>query len=102
VVEKAAAQNIMPRFDEHAPVSDLARLLHRFPEVVLRSSKEREPHHVTTYLLEVAAMFNSWYAQEQILDGGSAQAHKVAITSAVNHTLKNGLWILGISAPEKM
>ena len=102
VVEKAAAQNIMSRFDENAPVTDLSRLLHRFPEVVARASREREPHHLTTYLLEVASMFNSWYAQEQILDGGSAQAHKVALTSAVSHTLKNGLWILGIPTPHKM
>ncbi len=102
VVEKAATQNVMPRFDEQAPVSDLSRLLHRFPEVVVRASREREPHHLTTYLLEVAAMFNSWYAQEHILDGTPAQAHKIALTSAVNHTLKNGLWVLGIPTPERM
>jgi arginyl-tRNA synthetase len=102
VVEKAASQNVMPHYDDRAPISDLARFLHRFPEIVARASREREPHHVTTYLLEVASMFNSWYAQEQILDASTAQAHKVALTSAVNHTLKNGLWILGIPAPQKM
>jgi len=102
VVEKAAEQNIAPRFDERAEISDLARLLHRFPEVVLRASLEREPHHVTTYLVEVSSLFNRWYATEQILDGSNTQAHKVAITSAVCCTLKNGLHILGISAPERM
>jgi arginyl-tRNA synthetase len=101
-VEKAAVQNISPRFDEQAPVTDLSRLLHRFPEVVARASREREPHHLTTYLLEVAALFNRWYAEEHILDGSSSQAHKIALTSAVSHTLKNGLWLLGIPAPEKM
>ena len=102
VVEKASGQNISPRFDEHAEISDLTRLLHRFPEIVLRAAEEREPHHLTTYLTEVAALFNRWYATQHILDGSNAQAHKVAITNAVCCTLKNGLWLLGIPAPEKM
>jgi arginyl-tRNA synthetase len=81
---------------------ELARLLVRFPEIVEYASDLREPHLVTTYLITVASAFNSWYAQEQILDGTSAQADKVALTDAVRKTLKNGLWILGIRAPEKM
>jgi arginyl-tRNA synthetase len=77
-------------------------LLHRFPEVVERATIEYEPHLVTNYLLQIASEFNSWYAQEQILDGTPAATHKVAITAAVARTLKNGLWTLGIPAPEKM
>ena len=82
--------------------SELARLLHRFPEIVEHATDLYEPHILTTYLLEIASAFNSWYANEQILDGTSAAAQKVALTAAVARTLKNGLWILGIPAPEKM
>ena len=45
---------------------------------------------------------NSWYAQEQVLDGGETQNYKLALTQAVATTLKNGLWVLGINTPEKM
>lgn len=105
VVEKASSAGVYPGGEaSRIPDSayDLARLLHRFPEVVARAMSEIEPHHVTTYLLQLSALFNRWYANEQILDGTQAQAHKVALTAAVARTLRNGLHILGIPAPEKM
>lgn len=102
IVEKAASQNIFARFDEGAPISDIARLIHRFPEIVERAASDEQPHYIATYLIELASRFNTWYGSEHILDGGNMQAHKVALTSAVSSTLKNGLWILGIPAPEKM
>jgi len=58
-----------------------------------------EPHIVTTYLVELAAAFNAWYAQEQILDGSTGAHHKLALVEAVGRTLKNGLWLLAIPAP---
>jgi len=88
--------------DPSAEPNELSRLLLRFPEILERSAREYEPHHITTYLLEIASTFNTWYAKEQILDGTPTQAHKVALTAAVARTLKNGLWVLGIPAPEKM
>lgn len=102
VIAKAHEQGIEPLIDKDASPSEVTRLLHRFPEVVAHASHELEPHIVAQYLLHLASAFNSWYAQEQILDGTSAAAHKVAVVEAVNRTLKNGLWILGIPAPEKM
>ncbi|HUO50462.1 MAG TPA: arginine--tRNA ligase [Candidatus Paceibacterota bacterium] len=88
--------------DPSAEPNELSRLLLRFPEILERSAREYEPHHITTYLLEIASTFNTWYAKEQILDGTPTQAHKVALTAAVARTLKNGLWVLGIPSPEKM
>lgn len=102
VLEKALASDVHPHYDESAPMSDLARTIHRFPEIVERATREREPHLLTTYLLQLAALFNRWYAQEQILDGSTGSPHKVALTAAVARTLRNGLWVLGIPAPEKM
>lgn len=102
IVERARGESIGVQYDVAAPVSDVARLVHRFPETVEYASRLREPHVLTSYLVALASGFNSWYAQEQILDGTPAAAHKVALTDAVRRTLKNGLWILGISAPEKM
>ena len=82
--------------------NDVSRLVTRFPEVVLYAADELEPHLLVNYLIVLAGAFNSWYAQVHILDGSKGAPHKVAIVDAVRVTLKNGLWLLGISAPEKM
>lgn len=84
------------------PVTDIERLLYRFEAVVARAANEREPHYIAHYLAELASTYNSWYATEQVLDGGDAQGYKLALTQAVATTLKNGLWMLGIEAPEEM
>ena len=102
IVEKAKEQDVVASVDAKAQPDDLTRLLHRFPEIVEYATSLREPHVLTSYLLEIASAFNSWYAQVHILDGTPASAHKVALADAVRRTLKNGLWILGIPAPERM
>ena len=81
--------------------ADIERLLPRFPEVVERAAQNYEPHFVAQYLIELSSAFNSWYAQERIL-GTPDAADKLALVNAVRQTLKNGLWLLGISAPEEM
>ena len=108
LVEKASSEGVALRFPKGDALgipesaNELARLLHRFPEAVEYAAAHSEPHLLTNYLLEFAAAFNSWYAQVHVLDGTPEQAHKVALVDAVRHTLKNGLWILGIPAPERM
>jgi arginyl-tRNA synthetase len=102
IVEKAKRESVAASLDVSAEPNDVSRLLHRFPEVVESAATLMEPHVLTNYLIALAGRFNSWYAQEQILDGTPAAAHKVALVDAVRKTLKNGLWILGIPAPEKM
>ncbi len=102
VVEKAKEQNVDAKVDSDAKPMELSRLLHRFPEAMEYAAGEMEPHLLTNYLLEFASSFNRWYANEQILDGSANSSHKVALANAVRVTLKNGLWLLGIPAPEKM
>lgn len=99
---KAEEQGVKAQLDASAEADELSRLVHRFPEAVEYAASLLEPHLLTNYLLALAGAFNSWYAQVHILDGTPAAAHKVALVDAVRATLKNGLWILGIPAPEKM
>jgi arginyl-tRNA synthetase len=81
----------------------LERMLYRFPEVVEKALEERAPHFVATYLTELASAFNAFYAHEKIADASDQFApYKVTVATAVAHTLKNGLWVLGIKSPEKM
>ncbi|MBM3260976.1 arginine--tRNA ligase [Candidatus Kaiserbacteria bacterium] len=102
VVGKAHMQGIESRVDMNAEPTEVVRLIHRFPAVVEQAARDLKPHLITQYLLSLASAFNSWYAQVQIIDTSEHAPHKVAVTAAVNRTLKNGLWILGIPAPEKM
>ena len=81
----------------------IEKLLYRFEEVILETAAEQEPHKVVTYVTELAGEFNTFYAQEKIADSNDTYApYKLALTQAVGQTLKNGLWILGIEAPERM
>lgn len=107
VLKKAQAEDVDSKnwtsdvqFREHCV---LERLLVRFPRIVSRAQEELEPHYVTTYLTELAGEFNSWYAQEKIVDPTDPSSpFKVALTEAFTTTMKNGLSLLGIGAPEQM
>lgn len=104
VLTKAKDEKIAPS-SAMAPdkITELERLLYRFPEVVQRATEEYEPHYVTTYLTELAGIFNSWYAKEKIVDPADQHSpYKVALTQAFATTMKNGLWLLGIQAPDRM
>lgn len=83
---------------------EIDRILYRFPEVVELAAKEYAPHHVANYLLEVARMFNSWYGNTQIIvgDDPAGTAARLARVAGVAQIIKNGLWVLGIEAPESM
>jgi arginyl-tRNA synthetase len=82
---------------------EIEKIVYQFPEVIETALKERAPHKVVGYLTELAGAFNSFYAQEKIADPEDIHApYKIALAEAVKTTLKNGLWVLGIKAPEKM
>jgi len=84
-------------------ITELEKILYRFPEVVERAGGEYSPHYIATYLIELASSFNNFYAKGKIVDKQDAgSAYKVALTEAFSIVLKNGLNLLGIQAPEKM
>ncbi len=90
---------------ESAPAEayEMERILYRFPEIVKSAFLAREPHQVATFLIELASSFNTFYANEKIADKDDRFAsYKAALSMAVKQTLKNGLWLLGIKAPERM
>ncbi len=84
-------------------VTDLEKILIHFPEVVEHAIRDWSPHFVVTYLLELAQAFNSWYGNTKIIDAADpASAYKLSLTKAFTQTMTNGLYLLGISVPEKM
>lgn len=103
VLKKAKQERVKGKVGRVGESAHFARILHRFPEIVERAAREREPHFVTTYLTELAGAFNSWYGQETIVDlKDTASSAKVALTDAFRITMRNGLSVLGMQAPERM
>lgn len=103
IVERAKGEGVEEKtVPEMAVITNVERLIYRFPETVLRAATEYEPHYVTNYLIELASAFNSWYGKEKILDGTPQAGYKLALAHATAITLQNGLWLLGIRAPERM
>lgn len=79
----------------------LERTLLHYSEVVARAAAELEPHHITTYLTELASNFNSWYANERVI-GSDNPEYGVLLVQAFAHTMRSGLHLLGIPTPEEM
>lgn len=96
--EKVTAHDAVPEY-----VTEIERILYRFPEVVSYSLDELEPHHIAVYLTELASAFNSFYAGTRILDEENEhREYQISIVTAFYTTMKNGLHLLGIETPEKM
>ncbi len=84
-------------------ISNVEKLLYRFPEIVERAGTEYSPNTISTYLIELAGAFNNFYAKGKIVDKKDKNSgYKVAVTEAVSLVLKNGLNTLGIQVTEKM
>lgn len=102
LLAKAKEAGIEPDGSSHtAEVHELERVLLHYSDAVARAARELEPHHVTTYLTELASAFNSWYAQNRVI-GGAAPAYGAFLVAAVERTLSQGLRLLGIPTPEEM
>lgn len=111
LLAKADAANIKRKFDPSkvkAPATLLEKMLYRFPEVVMRAGDSYEPHHIATYLIELSAAFNNYYANTQIIGAaGDAKAdtdapYRIALTEAFSIIMEKGLGLLGIRVPSKM
>lgn len=103
VLEKADWKNKKPTFETTNPeIYPIEKYLYRFGEVVTRAGNERSPHYLVTYLLELCASFNNFYAHNKIIDAGEETDYRLGITQATQTVITNGLWLLGIRVPEKM
>jgi arginyl-tRNA synthetase len=77
--------------------------LAKFPEMLSRAAADFAPHDVTFYLRDLAASYHSYYDAERILvDDTPTQQARLALVAATAQTLRNGLRLLGVSAPAHM
>lgn len=88
---------------DYVDLYDIERMMHRFPEVVSRAYIESAPQAITTYLIELASAFNTFYGLGKIIDkDDEVSPYKIALTKAVGQVLTNGLYVLGMTVPTKM
>jgi arginyl-tRNA synthetase len=79
----------------------LLRKITEYTEVIDKAVAELMPHHICTYLYELAQTFNSFYEHNRVIDN-DRQAVRLQLVQHYADTLKNGLTLLGITAPERM
>lgn len=110
VLEKAKVEGLIvdasilnSHFEDQSSISQLEKLISRFPDMVTRSRREFAPQHLASYLIALAGAFNSFYASQVIVDkNDSLSLYRVAVTKSFVTVMNNGLWVLGIKIPHKM
>jgi arginyl-tRNA synthetase len=93
------------RLDQLNNPHELALLtcLSRYPEVIESAAAAREPHQITYYLRELAQAFHTYYNEHKfIVDEAALRQARLSLVVAVRQVLRNGLKIIGVSAPEVM
>ncbi len=74
-----------------------------YPEMLSRATAELAPHDVAFYLRDLAAALHAWYAAERFLSDDAALTRaRMALLAATRQVLRNGLAVLGVSAPQAM
>ncbi len=85
------------------PALNLMLELAKFPAMLTEAAKDFAPHDVTFYLRDLAACYHSYYDAERILvDDEPVRLARLALVAATAQVLRNGLAVLGVSAPQKM
>ncbi len=100
ILQKAGAQPAgIDNFEKGE--RSLARKISEYPEVVGEAVNELMPHHVATYLYELAQTFNRFYESNRVV-GDPREAVRLSLVRSYANTLKNGLELLNIPVLEKM
>jgi arginyl-tRNA synthetase len=81
----------------------LINRLAQYPDVLRAATDDLAPHELAFYLKDLAADFHAYYNAERVLvDDDALRAARLVLLMAARQVLRNGLAILGVSAPEKM
>lgn len=79
----------------------LAREIGRYPAIIQKAVEDLMPHHVCTYLYELAQAFNRFYEHNRVLDD-PRELERLALVALYANVLKDGLQLLGIHAPNHL
>ena len=112
VMKQLAARG--QRYEQATGLANLDRLdspheaavltwLGRYPEILLQAAAQRAPHTLVYFLRELAQSFHTWYNAAQFLVDDAPTRHaRLALALGAQQVMRNGLALLGVSAPESM
>ena len=103
----AGLENFDPAQLSHDRENELLGSLAEFPRIVAGAAELREPHRIARYLEELAGLYHGFYADCRVLPMGdepisAIHSARINLCAATLQVLKNGLELLGVSAPERM
>ncbi len=82
---------------------NLIKTMSRYPEVIRSCAINMAPHRLTFYLMGLASDFHAYYNKHRVLTDDPLLSHgRLYLVTAVQKVIRNGLTLLGVSAPEKM
>lgn len=82
---------------------EIIKLLDRYPSVIMEAAEKYEPSVIAKYAYQLAVLFNKFYQEHRILsaEGGYKEA-RLALTDAVQKTIRDAMSLLGIACPDEM
>ncbi len=81
----------------------LMKKVARFPDVVSEASRQREPHRIPFYLLELSREFHGFYQNHRFLGETPERTQaRLALAKSVRTVVSTGLSLIGVNAPERM
>lgn len=101
ILAKQSAQSHIQQNELQPGERSLVRKIGEYSEVIDKATTELMPHHVCTYLYELAQVFNRFYEHNRVIDD-ERQDLRLGLVQSYATTLKNGLSLLNIPAPERM
>ncbi len=101
-VEYSSDQSL-PEFLNNPEAIALLKKMSIFPEEVMDAAMSFEPHRIANYLLKLAQLYHKFYTEHRVLSDNNDMTNTyLSLCDAVRVVLKNGLKLLGVSAPGKM
>jgi arginyl-tRNA synthetase len=100
-------EGFSPELLDHESESQLLGVLQEFPRIVGQAAELREPHRIARYIEEVAGFYHRWYDKCRVIPQGDepvTDLHRTRLwlNDATGQVIRNGLTLLGVSAPERM
>ncbi len=100
--DSAVAAGQLEHLDQEAE-RELSKLLARYPDAVLAAAGQLAPQIIVTYLRELAEQYHRYYNGSTFLvDDAALRGARLYLNLAVQQVLRNGLNLLGVSAPQEM
>jgi arginyl-tRNA synthetase len=101
ILKKGSAETAAQLQDLDEFERPLARKLSEYPDVLEKTISELLPHHICTYLYELAQTFNRFYEHAKVV-GDPREAQRLKLVLLYADVLRGGLDLLGIAAPEQL